>query len=120
MQAGSNDLMQQAQTFIYANGNDHPPTSFDMDKSLLRDLLFNQSPTKVSSLGGAKFPLPLPCQREQTETFYCYYCYMDIFLKVKWQYLKVTNKFFISGLLFNLSWYRYANYLLAFDDLIFV
>lgn len=49
-QAGSNDLMQQAQTFIYANGNDHPPTSFDMDKSLLRDLLFNQSPTKDIAL----------------------------------------------------------------------
>lgn len=49
LQEGSNDLMQQAQIFLYANGNDRPPTSFDLDKSLLRDLLFNQSPTKVSS-----------------------------------------------------------------------
>ncbi|KHN14024.1 putative methylesterase 11, chloroplastic [Glycine soja] len=49
-QAGSNDLMRQAQTFVYANGNDHPPTSFDLDKSLSRDLLFNQSPTKDIAL----------------------------------------------------------------------
>lgn len=49
LQGVSNDLMQQAQVFSYANGNDHPPTSFDLDKSMLRDLLFNQSPTKVSS-----------------------------------------------------------------------
>ncbi|PNX71262.1 methylesterase chloroplastic-like, partial [Trifolium pratense] len=45
-QAGSNDLMPKAQNFLYANGNDRPPTAFDLDKSLLRDLLFNQSPTK--------------------------------------------------------------------------
>ncbi|XP_059451629.1 putative methylesterase 11, chloroplastic [Corylus avellana] len=46
-QAGSNDLMRQAQVFLYANGNDHPPTAIDLNKSLLRDLLFNQSPAKV-------------------------------------------------------------------------
>lgn len=45
-QAGSNDLMRQAQVFRYANGNDRPPTAIELDKSLLRDLLFNQSPTK--------------------------------------------------------------------------
>jgi len=56
LQAGSDDLMQQAQVFIYANGNDLPPTSFDLDKSLLKDLLFNQSPSKVSSWVLAKFP----------------------------------------------------------------
>ncbi|CAJ1833944.1 unnamed protein product [Sphenostylis stenocarpa] len=49
-QAGSDDLMQQAQIFIYANGNDRPPTSFDLDKSLLKDLLFNQSPSKDVAL----------------------------------------------------------------------
>ncbi|XP_020234925.1 putative methylesterase 11, chloroplastic [Cajanus cajan] len=49
-QAGGNDLMQQAQNFIYANGNDHPPSAFDLDKSLLRDLLFNQSPAKDVAL----------------------------------------------------------------------
>lgn len=46
-QAAQNDLMRQAQLFLYANGNDHPPTAIDLDKSLLRDLLFNHSPAKV-------------------------------------------------------------------------
>ncbi|BAT83265.1 hypothetical protein VIGAN_04039000 [Vigna angularis var. angularis] len=49
-QAGSDDLMQQSQIFIYANGNDLPPTSFDLNKSLLKDLLFNQSPSKDVAL----------------------------------------------------------------------
>ncbi|KAL9297281.1 hypothetical protein ACSQ67_023177 [Phaseolus vulgaris] len=49
-QEGSDDLMQQAQNFIYANGNDLPPTSFDLDKSFLKDLLFNQSPSKDVAL----------------------------------------------------------------------
>ncbi|KAL0350779.1 UNVERIFIED_CONTAM: putative methylesterase 11, chloroplastic [Sesamum radiatum] len=40
----SNDLMRQAQVFLYANGNNQSPTAIDFDKSLLRDLLFNQSP----------------------------------------------------------------------------
>jgi len=47
MQAGTNDLMQQTQIFLYANGNDNPPTAIDLDKSLLKDLLFNRSPSKV-------------------------------------------------------------------------
>lgn len=47
LQVDSNNLMQQAQIFLYANGNTHPPTAIDFDKSLLRDLLFNQSPAKV-------------------------------------------------------------------------
>ncbi|RVW31426.1 putative methylesterase 11, chloroplastic [Vitis vinifera] len=46
-QGDSNELMRQAQIFLYANGNDHPPTAIDLDKSLLKDLLFNQSPTKL-------------------------------------------------------------------------
>lgn len=41
--------MQQAQMFLYANGNGQPPTAIDLDKSLLRDLLFNHSPSKVLS-----------------------------------------------------------------------
>ncbi|KAF2313679.1 hypothetical protein GH714_012681 [Hevea brasiliensis] len=45
-EANSNDLMQQAQIFVYANGNGHPPTAIELDKSLLRELLFNQSPAK--------------------------------------------------------------------------
>jgi hypothetical protein len=39
--------MQQAQIFVYANGNNNPPTAINLDKSILRDLLFNQSPGKV-------------------------------------------------------------------------
>lgn len=39
--------MRQAQIFLYANGNDQPPTAIDLDKSMLKDLLFNQSPAKV-------------------------------------------------------------------------
>ncbi|KAH9602431.1 hypothetical protein KSS87_000843 [Heliosperma pusillum] len=46
-QVDSLDQLQQAQKFLYTNGNNHPPTAIDLDKSLLNDLLFNQSPTKV-------------------------------------------------------------------------
>ncbi|KAF8389919.1 hypothetical protein HHK36_024438 [Tetracentron sinense] len=60
-QAGSNDLMRQAQIFLYANGNDHPPTAIDLDKSLLRDLLFNQSPAKDLALASVSMrPIPFP------------------------------------------------------------
>ncbi|OMO97451.1 putative Esterase PIR7B [Corchorus capsularis] len=58
-QASSNELMRQAQIFLYANGNDHPPTAIDMDKSLLRDLLFNQSPSKDVALASVSMrPIP--------------------------------------------------------------
>ena len=53
--------MPQAQKFLYANGNDHPPTAFDLDKSLLRELLFNLSPTKVRS------------------SIHCYYFFSSLF-----------------------------------------
>ncbi|XVF43248.1 hypothetical protein PTKIN_Ptkin02bG0024900 [Pterospermum kingtungense] len=46
-QMDSNDPMRQAQIFLYANGNNNPPTAVDMDKTLLRDLFFNQSSAKV-------------------------------------------------------------------------
>ncbi|KAF5201381.1 Esterase pir7b [Thalictrum thalictroides] len=49
-QGNSNDLMKQAQIFNYANGKDRPPTAIDLDKSLLRELLFNQSPSKDVAL----------------------------------------------------------------------
>lgn len=39
--------MRQAQIFLYANGNNQPPTAIDLDKSMLKELLFNQSPSKV-------------------------------------------------------------------------
>ncbi|XP_043722312.1 putative methylesterase 11, chloroplastic [Telopea speciosissima] len=58
-QADSNDLMRSAQIFIYANGNDHPPTAIDLDKTLLRDLLFNQSPAKDVALASVSLrPIP--------------------------------------------------------------
>ncbi|KAG6720849.1 hypothetical protein I3843_03G083700 [Carya illinoinensis] len=58
-QAGSNDLMRQAQIFLYANGNDQPPTSVDIERSLLRDLLFNQSPAKDVALASVSMrPMP--------------------------------------------------------------
>lgn len=47
LQTGVDDLMQQAQMFSHANGNDHPPTAINFEKSLLRDLFFNQSSAKV-------------------------------------------------------------------------
>ncbi|WOL01453.1 methylesterase 11, chloroplastic [Canna indica] len=49
-QADTNDLMQQAQLFVYANGKDHPPTAIDLHRSLLKELLFNQSPAKDVAL----------------------------------------------------------------------
>ncbi|XXG55533.1 hypothetical protein AAC387_Pa03g3185 [Persea americana] len=58
-QAVQNDLMRQAQLFLYANGNDHPPTAIDLDKSLLRDLLFNHSPAKDVALASVSMrPIP--------------------------------------------------------------
>lgn len=32
---------------MYGNGKNQPPTAIDLDKELLRDFLFNQSPSKV-------------------------------------------------------------------------
>ncbi|KAL5582131.1 hypothetical protein UlMin_014573 [Ulmus minor] len=58
-QAGSDDLMRKAQIFLYANGNDQPPTAIDLDKSLLKDLLFNQSPSKDVALASVSMrPIP--------------------------------------------------------------
>ncbi|KAI4389015.1 hypothetical protein MLD38_001284 [Melastoma candidum] len=49
-QAGSNPLIRQAQILLYGNGNDHPPTAIDLDKSILKDLLFNKTPAKDIAL----------------------------------------------------------------------
>ncbi|OVA00818.1 hypothetical protein BVC80_9083g130 [Macleaya cordata] len=58
-QADSNDLMREAQIFIYANGNNNAPTAIDLNKSLLKDLLFNQSPTKDVALASVSMrPVP--------------------------------------------------------------
>ncbi|XP_022954463.1 putative methylesterase 11, chloroplastic [Cucurbita moschata] len=58
-QAGADDLMRRAQTFSYANGNDRPPTSINFEKSLLRDLFFNQCPAKDVALASVSMrPMP--------------------------------------------------------------
>ncbi|KAF8010101.1 hypothetical protein BT93_J0917 [Corymbia citriodora subsp. variegata] len=58
-QAGSNDLMQKAQIFLYANGKDQPPTAIDLDKSFLSELLFNQSLAKDVALATVSMrPIP--------------------------------------------------------------
>ncbi|KAI3452199.1 hypothetical protein Pfo_008864 [Paulownia fortunei] len=55
----SNDLMRQAQIFLYANGNNQSPTAIDFNKSLLKDLLFNQSPAKDVALASVSMrPIP--------------------------------------------------------------
>ncbi|XP_022726149.1 putative methylesterase 11, chloroplastic [Durio zibethinus] len=58
-QMDSNDLMRQAQIFLYANGNNNPPTAVDLDKTLLRDLFFNQSSAKDVALASVSMrPIP--------------------------------------------------------------
>ncbi|KAK6913354.1 Alpha/beta hydrolase fold-1 [Dillenia turbinata] len=59
LQADSTDLLRQAQILVYANGNNCPPTAIDLDKSLLKDLLFNQSPGKDVALASVSMrPMP--------------------------------------------------------------
>jgi pimeloyl-ACP methyl ester carboxylesterase len=58
-QAGTNDVMRQAQKFLYANGKDHPPTAVTFDKAVVADLLFNQSPSKDVVLASVSMrPIP--------------------------------------------------------------
>ncbi|KAM2887482.1 hypothetical protein FF1_011344 [Malus domestica] len=58
-QTGSNDLMRQAQRFLYANGKDQPPSAITLDKKLSEDLLFNQSPAKDVALASVSMrPIP--------------------------------------------------------------
>ncbi|KAK9067173.1 hypothetical protein SSX86_014498 [Deinandra increscens subsp. villosa] len=57
----TNDLMRQAQKFLYTNGNNLPPTAIDLDKMLLKDLLFNHSPSKDVALASVSMrPIPFP------------------------------------------------------------
>ncbi|KAI7747053.1 hypothetical protein M8C21_011888 [Ambrosia artemisiifolia] len=57
----TNDLMRQAQKFLYTNGNNFPPTAIDLDKMLLKDLLFNHSPAKDVALATVSMrPIPFP------------------------------------------------------------
>jgi hypothetical protein len=55
----TNGTLQKAQEFVYSNGKDRPPTAINIDKALLRDLLFNQSPSKDVSLASVSMrPIP--------------------------------------------------------------
>ncbi|KAK4733653.1 hypothetical protein R3W88_007914 [Solanum pinnatisectum] len=56
----SNDLTRQSQIFIYANGNDKPPTAIDLDKSLMKDLLFNHSPARYDVALASVSMRPIP------------------------------------------------------------
>ncbi|XP_009612686.1 putative methylesterase 11, chloroplastic [Nicotiana tomentosiformis] len=59
MQLGSDNLFQRAQMFLYANGKNRPPTAIDFDKSLLKDVLFNQTPAKDVELASVLMrPIP--------------------------------------------------------------
>ncbi|CAA7387892.1 unnamed protein product [Spirodela intermedia] len=59
LQEGVDDLMRQAQVFIYGNGPDRPPTAIDLKKSSLKDLMFNQSPSKDVALASVSMrPVP--------------------------------------------------------------
>ncbi|KGN53796.1 putative methylesterase 11, chloroplastic [Cucumis sativus] len=61
LQAGSDDVMQQAQVFVYSNGNDNPPTAIELKKPLLKDLFFNQTPAKDVALASVSMrPVPFP------------------------------------------------------------
>ncbi|OMO72032.1 putative methylesterase 13, chloroplastic-like protein [Corchorus olitorius] len=58
-QMDSNDLMRQAQVFLYANGNNNPPTAVDLDKTSLKDLFFNQTSAKDVALASVSMrPIP--------------------------------------------------------------
>ncbi|GJY86626.1 putative methylesterase 11, chloroplastic [Tanacetum coccineum] len=53
--------MREAQKFLYTNGNNLPPTAIDLDKMLLKDLLFNQIPAKDVALASVSMrPIPFP------------------------------------------------------------
>ncbi|XP_065864363.1 putative methylesterase 11, chloroplastic [Euphorbia lathyris] len=49
-QTDCSDLIRQAQVFVYGNGKDNPPTSIDLNKDFLRDLLFNKCSNKDIAL----------------------------------------------------------------------
>ncbi|XP_060215093.1 putative methylesterase 11, chloroplastic [Lycium barbarum] len=59
VQLGLNNLCQRAQIFRYANGKNHPATAIDYDKSLLKEVLFNQTPAKDVELASMSMrPVP--------------------------------------------------------------
>ncbi|KAF8679361.1 hypothetical protein HU200_046150 [Digitaria exilis] len=56
-QMDTNSTLQKAQEFVYSNGKDRPPTAINIDKALLRDLLFNHSTSKDVSLASVSMRL---------------------------------------------------------------
>ncbi|XP_020590529.1 protein TONSOKU-like isoform X2 [Phalaenopsis equestris] len=64
----TNELMQQAQIFLHANGKDQTPTAICLETSLLKDLLFNQSPTMdITLASGLMRPIPFAPILEELE-----------------------------------------------------
>lgn len=58
-EGATNEMMQQAQIFLYTNGKDQTPTAINLETSSLRELLFNQSPTKDIALASVSMrPIP--------------------------------------------------------------
>lgn len=52
-------LLRKAQMFIYANGSTNPPTSIELEKELLRDVLFNHTSAKDVALASVSMrPIP--------------------------------------------------------------
>lgn len=52
-------LLRKAQMFIYANGSTNPPTAIELEKELLRDVLFNHTPAKDVALASVSLrPIP--------------------------------------------------------------
>ncbi|CAI0390740.1 unnamed protein product [Linum tenue] len=49
-QTDSENLMQKAYIFLYADGKENPATSIDLDKDISRELLFNRSSTRDKAL----------------------------------------------------------------------
>ncbi|KAL2632253.1 hypothetical protein R1flu_016939 [Riccia fluitans] len=53
------DMLQKAQSFIYANGNSAPPTALEVEKNLIRDVFYNASPSKDVALATVSIrPVP--------------------------------------------------------------
>lgn len=53
-------FMQESQLLLYANGKDKPPTGLKFDKEQLKELYFNNSPSKDVALASVSMrPIPL-------------------------------------------------------------
>ncbi|KAJ7286668.1 hypothetical protein O6H91_Y322800 [Diphasiastrum complanatum] len=55
----SDDILKKAQMFIYGNGSSNPPTAIEFDRSLIKEVFFNQSPAKDVALASVSIrPVP--------------------------------------------------------------